>query len=78
MIIVEMKIKNPKTKGWIPYWKAEFYDDENQAKDSRIIDHTEFVKTAYKVETGNYWVGNKIPPNLYRIFRNTIKFEDRR
>jgi len=69
-------LKNPLAAGWLPYWKAEFY--EHLTDDTRLIDTTEFVRTHYNVETGNYWVGDKIPPNLYRIFPNTEKFEDRR
>ena len=67
---------NPVAAGWVTNWKVEFYD--HLTDDTRTIDTTAKTLAQDSIETGNYWVGNLHAPNLFRIFRNMKKFEDRR
>ncbi|KAL4501728.1 hypothetical protein ABPG72_018779 [Tetrahymena utriculariae] len=68
LIILEFLIHNPYDSGWTKQWQCRTFAHN----DLEIHDNNQNAD-------GRVWVGQHIPyPNLFRVYRNTISFQERK
>ncbi|EGR29559.1 hypothetical protein IMG5_153310 [Ichthyophthirius multifiliis] len=68
LLVLELLIMNPYISGWTNQWKCKTY----------AMDEQKIHDLNYQAE-GSTWVGDFVPfPNLFRVYRNTVSFQDRR
>ncbi|KAL4449717.1 hypothetical protein ABPG74_008090 [Tetrahymena malaccensis] len=68
LIILELMITNPYNAGWTTDWVCRTFS-ANQLQ----------INNLSYTANGKTWVGKFIPfPNLFRVYRNTVSFQNRR
>jgi len=71
-----MMIKNPLTSGWTPEWRCTtFADGQTTGLKMKVIDKDLGVGAG-----GETYVGDNSTslPVLFRVYRNSVSFENRR
>lgn len=77
-LMLNLDLKNPTTAGWTKGWTAITYGNQPIDSTSTAADLTMILDETPGSSDAKTWVGVKPFPNLFRVYRNTVSYYDRK